>query len=132
MKLDLGCEAGKITWVNPEEERAISFSDKKRSFTVCFDSARAGASVYRLEGSARTLVSPDSRSGRIGCLESDCTHVTLLLQPSRSDTLEFNYTTSITNGKRENCLHVCIPIALFYACSLPQVHLGLSEKVFLQ
>ena len=99
MKLDLSCQTGKLTWLNPEGERAISFSDK-RSFTVCLDSARAGASVYRLEGSAKTLLSPDPEgAGRIGCLQSDCTHVTLLLQPSSSDTLEYNYTTSITDGK---------------------------------
>ena len=100
MKLDLGCEMGKFTWINPEEERAVSFADKKSSFKVCLDSARAGASVYRLEGSAKTLLSANSQPGRIGCLESDCEHVTLLLQPSSNDTLEYNYTTSITNGKR--------------------------------
>lgn len=88
---------GKFTWINPEEERAVSFADKKSSFKVCLDSARAGASVYRLEGSAKTLLSANSQPGRIGCLESDCEHVTLLLQPSSNDTLEYNYTTSITN-----------------------------------
>ena len=101
MKLSLACQTGKLTWLNPEGERAISFSNKRRSFTVCLDSARAGAaSVYRLEGSAKTILTPDSEpAGRIGCLQSDCTHVTLLLQPSSSDTLEYNYTTNITNGK---------------------------------
>ena len=99
MRLDLGCQAGKVTWINPEEERMLSFTDRKRSFKVCFDSARAGASVYRVEGSAKTLVSLNSEPGRIGCLDSDCKHVTLLLQPSSSNTLEYNYTASITNGR---------------------------------
>ena len=115
VKLDLGCQKGKITWLNPEEERMISFSDKKRSFTVCLDSARAGTSVYRLEGSAQTLLAPDSEpAGRIGCLESDCTHVTLLLQPSRSDTLEYNYTTSITNGKTNTSTACMQHVQLLY------------------
>ena len=92
---------GKFTWINPKEQRAISFTDKKRSFKICLDSAREGASVYRLEGSAKTLLSANSQPGRIGCMESDCNHVTLLLEASSNDTLEYNYTSSITNGKRE-------------------------------
>jgi len=99
MQLDLACKKGKITWINPEEERAISFTDKKRSFKVCFDSARAGARVYRLESSAKTLASSNSDPGQIGCWESDCKHMTLLVQPStKVDTLDYNYTTTVTNG----------------------------------
>lgn len=96
--MGLGCETGKLTWFNPKEEWKISFADKKKSFNVCLDSARAGASVYRVEGSARTLLSSNSEPGGIGCWESDCKHVTLLLQASTSgDVLEYNYTTSVTN-----------------------------------
>lgn len=101
MNLDLGCQTGKIVWINPEEERAISFHDRKRAFKICVDSLRAGAGVYRVvEGSTRTLLSANSEPGRIGCLESECKHVTLLVQTSNNNTLEYNYTTTITNSKR--------------------------------
>lgn len=98
MRVDSECKEGKITWINPSEERVIRFTDKNKSFKMCFGSARAGASVYRVEGYAKTLLSSNSEPGPIGCLDSDCKHVTLLLQPTSSNTLEYNYTTSITNG----------------------------------
>ena len=125
MKLDSECHTGKVTWIHPEEERAISFTDRKRSFKVCLDSARSGASVYRLEGSAKTLLSSNSESGGIKCQESDCKHVTFLLQPSTNDTLEYSYTTSITNGKglcrcKSIAMHNYSVLCLQFAPSAPQ------------
>lgn len=78
----------------------ISFTDKKRSFSVCLDSESVGASVYRLEGMAKTLVSSDSPPGRVGCFKSDCKHVTLSMQSSPiASTLHYTYTTTYTDGK---------------------------------
>jgi len=100
VRMDLSCPRRQLLWINPVGERVIRFTDKKRSFTVCLDSPHAGTSVYRLEGIAKTLVSGNSQSGRVGCFKSDCKHVTLSMQSSPgASTLQYTYTTTYTDGK---------------------------------
>lgn len=47
---------------------------------MCVTAKAPGANVYRLKGPSRQLIASSATSGQLGCFESHCGHVTLLLE----------------------------------------------------
>eukprot|EP00731_Ephydatia_muelleri_P028401 Em0020g45a len=79
------CGAGSVTWENPHGSQAITFL-RNTSFTLCLssNSASSHAAVYRLIGPSRRLLVPKSHDGMLGCYDSQCSHVSLLIESQNS------------------------------------------------
>lgn len=78
--LNSRCSSANINWRKPNNGQIITFYKKQQSFTVCLNSVYAGGTVYRLKGSSKQMVAESNRTGNIGCFESHCSHVSLLIE----------------------------------------------------
>ena len=74
------CQSGKITWRTPQNGQIVTFYMSRRTFTVCLNGNFPGASIYRLTGPSRMLLTDANSTGPLGCFKSHCGHVSLLLE----------------------------------------------------
>ncbi|KAL5474046.1 hypothetical protein EMCRGX_G028619 [Ephydatia muelleri] len=116
------CGAGSVTWENPHGSQAITFL-RNTSFTLCLssNSASSHAAVYRLIGPSRRLLVPKSHDGMLGCYDSQCSHVSLLIESQNSSGhVELMYQISMANrcpSCTESCQITCL-------CTAPYVFTG--------
>ena len=116
------CGAGSVTWESPHGSQAITFL-RNTSFTLCLssNSASSHAAVYRLIGPSRRLLVPKSHDGMLGCYDSQCSHVSLLIESQNSSGhVELMYQISMANSKSQICIftmrHVRTAISVRTGC----------------
>lgn len=78
------CSTNGITLNKPYYPHMITFFNRHKSFLICLNTLNPRVTIYRLLGTSRQLLAAASNysTGRVEiCLESQCKHVTLLLEP---------------------------------------------------
>ena len=131
------CEAGSITWEGkPHGSQVVTFM-KNTSFTLCIlsSSASSSAAVYRLIGPSRRLLVPASRAGKLGCYESQCNLISLLIEPLNSSAgyIELTYQVNLDTSERTilTCVPMQITARLFSRYRVSDVHGELSHDVLM-
>ena len=97
------CDTGRIDWRSPSYRQVVSLYKNRQSFRVCLTTSSPGAVVYHLKGASRKLVAKGDSAGHIGCFDSECGHVSLLLEadPNRyvPRILMFTYSSKIDKSE---------------------------------
>lgn len=96
------CSTNGITWNKPRYPHIITFFKSFKPFLLCLITLTPGVTIYRLKGQSRQLVSESNSTEAIDCFESQCKHVTLLMEPDTgSEIHRAYYTYSYSETKSE-------------------------------
>ena len=102
-RITMRCDTGRIYWRNPSHRQVVSLYKNRQSFTVCLTASHPGVAVYRLKGASRRLVAKGESQEAIGCFESECSHVSLLLEADPDGNfprvLRFTYNSKIDKSE---------------------------------
>lgn len=113
------CEAGSIMWEKPHGSQSVTFL-KNTSFTLCLssNSTSSPVAIYRLIGPSRRLLIPKYRTGILGCYDSECNHISILIESyNSSGHIELKYETNTTT-KCPRCSESC---QMMCFCTAPYV-----------
>ena len=81
------CPLNGLSWRRPRFSHVVVFFKKHWSFRLCFTVHSPGASIYRLKGTSKQPVASSNVSGSLGCLESNCKHLTLKMEVAAGSTI---------------------------------------------
>lgn len=75
------CPLNGLTWRKPRFSHIVVFHRRNRPFQLCMNLHSPGMAIYRLKGTSKQPVASANASGNLGCFESECKHLTFLIQP---------------------------------------------------
>lgn len=96
------CPVNGLIWKRPLFEHIVAFHKQNAPFRLCFTLHSPGIGVHRLRGTSRQLVARPNASGTLGCLESQCKHLTLVMKPdgeTKMKRVQFTYTYNKIQSK---------------------------------
>lgn len=76
------CPQNGLTWQKAEFKHIVAFSKGYSPFRLCMTLlSPAHVTIYRLRGTSKQLIATAGSSGDLGCFESECKHLTFLMEP---------------------------------------------------
>ena len=96
------CPMNSLVLKKPRFDHILVFHKLERSFRLCLSMDVPGGRVFRLKGASKQLVAREGASGDLGCFESQCKHLTLMVRPNADmeiPKIQFTYTYNEITSK---------------------------------
>lgn len=96
------CPLNGLSLMDPRFNHIVVFFKRNRSFHLCATLHDPGMATYRIKGTSKQLIERSNSSGSLGCFESECKHLTILMEPGRemnAERIHISYTYNEIRSK---------------------------------